>query len=118
MFLLACTFHMCRTNPNITFPGFTRNDARNLSLEVARQLDSLEFTGVTGPVSFTNGNRNQTRPRVLQYRFGSSGSSHGVVEIGTIDVSNASNPIFMYVNEENNVTTWPACECVCGCGCL
>ena len=80
-----------------------------MSLEVARQLENLQFTGVTGPVAFNDGNRVETSPRVLQYRF--QESALGLVEIGTINESNESS-IFVYNNGENNGTTWPLSECL------
>ena len=106
-----CKYPLCRSNPEIEF---IRNDQRNLSLEVIRQLEDLQFSGVTGPVSFNDGNRVETSPRVLQYRF--EVSTLVQVEIAKINVSNVSAQafVFVYNNGENNDTTWPLSECVVG----
>lgn len=75
---------------------------------MSRELDNLVFTGVTGTVSFTDGNRNQSDPRVLQYRFESSLEAE---TIATINTSNESNPVFVYLPGEDNETTWPVGMC-------
>lgn len=109
----------CRSNINISFPGFSREQQHNLTLEIIRQLEGLDFIGVTGPVSFKDGNRVQTQPRVLQYRFDFPDANNIQAEIGTIkfpgmlsssNTSNITAPLFMYRSGENNITTWPLCE--------
>lgn len=102
-------FVLAVNKTNLTYPlSEFDNEVKSetITAEIMGTLDGLSFTGLTGEVSFnpSTGTRQQSQPRVMQYRFEFSSDP---ILIGRIIRDNGSDPILMFINNETNDTVWP-----------
>jgi gamma-aminobutyric acid type B receptor len=92
---------------NISLFDNLREQSYPITSAIATNLTNLSpFSGISGNVSFdVNGTREQTQPRVGQYRFALNNDEF--ILIGNIVQLSSNDSRFVFINGQSNDTVWP-----------